>query len=38
METLTIISVVVGVAGLLVGLVQLLLPMIRNHKRKKNRR
>ena len=35
MSTLTIISVVVGAAGLVVGIVQLVL-MIQSHKGKKN--
>ena len=38
MSTLTIISVVVGVAGLVVGVVQLVLVIINNHKDKENRR
>ena len=38
MEALTIISIVVGVAGLLVGLIQLLLIIIHNLKDKKNHR
>ena len=32
MYTLTIISVVVGAAGLVVGVIQLVLMIIRNHK------
>ena len=38
MEALTIISIVVGFAGLLVGLIQLLLSIIHDHKDKKNHR
>ena len=37
MNTLTIISVVVGAAGLVVGVVQLVLMIIQSHKGKKNR-
>ena len=35
MSTLTIISVVVGAAGLVIGVVQLVLMMIQSHKGKK---
>lgn len=38
MGTLTMISIVVGVAGLVVGVVQLVLMIIQSHKGKKNRR
>ena len=38
MNTLTMISVVVGVAGLVVGVVQLVLMFIQIHKSKNNRR
>ena len=38
MEALTMISIVVGVAGLLVGLIQLLLIIVHNHNDKKNHR
>lgn len=38
MEALTIISIVVGVAGLLVGLIQLVLSIVRDHKEKENHR
>ena len=38
MEALTIISIVVGFAGLLVGLIQLLLSIIHNHKEKEKHR
>ncbi|MBR6234381.1 MAG: hypothetical protein IKR01_00880, partial [Spirochaetales bacterium] len=36
LSTLTIISVVVGAAGLVVGIVQLVLMIIQSHKGKKN--
>ena len=36
MGTLTMISIVVGVAGLVVGVVQLVLMIIQSHKGKKN--
>ncbi len=38
MNTFTLISVFVGVAGLVVGVVQLVLLLIQMHKDKKNRR
>ena len=38
MNTLTIISVVVGAVGLVVGVVQLMLAVIQIHKSRKNRR
>ena len=38
MYTLTIISVVVGAAGLVVGVIQLVLMIIRSRKDKENRR
>ena len=38
MYTLTIITVVVEVAGLVVGVIQLVLMLIRSHKGRKNRR
>ena len=38
MYSLTIISVVVGTAGLVVGVIQLVLMLIRYHKDKRNRR
>lgn len=38
MDTLTIISIVVGFAGLVVGVIQLVLMLIRSHKYKNNRR
>ena len=38
LNTLTMISVVVGVAGLVVGVVQLVLVIIQSHKGKKDRR
>ena len=37
MYSLTIISVVVGTAGLVVGVIQLVLMLIRSHKDKKSR-
>ena len=37
MNTLTIISVVVGAAGLVIGVVQLVLMIIQFHKGKKSR-
>ena len=36
MNTFTMISVVVGVAGLVVGIVQLVLMIIQSHKNKEN--
>ena len=38
LDTLTMISVVVGVAGLVVGVVQLVLMLIETKKDRKNRR
>ena len=38
MNTLTMISVVVGAVGLVVGVVQLMLAVIQIHKSRKNRR
>jgi len=38
MEALTMISIIVGVAGLLVGLIQLLLNIVHNQNDKKNHR
>ena len=38
MNTFTLISVFVGVAGLVVGIVQLVLLLIQMHRDKKNRR
>ena len=38
MNTLTVISVIVGVTGLVVGVVQLVLMFIQIHKSRKNRR
>lgn len=38
LETLTMISVVVGVAGLAVGVVQIVLTLMQIHKDKENRR
>ena len=37
MNTLTMISVVVGAAGLVVGIIQLVLYLIQYHENKKNR-
>ena len=38
MNTLTVISVVVGVVGLVIGVVQLVLTVIQRQKDKENRR
>ena len=38
MNTLTMISVVVGAVGLVVGVVQLMLAVIQIHRSRKNRR